>query len=162
MYKHAKYELLILFLLILTGTTMRLALQTDFALRSLMYLAWRGERVTAADVAAYFGISTAHVAKVANQLAKFGFVRSIRGVGGGIELARPAGEISIAEVVTAFEGPMHLLDCVATSGVCVIESFCKLKRVLSEAERVQLEYLESVSLEEVLPTKRQIAQVNNP
>lgn len=137
---------------------MRFALQTDFALRSLMYLATRGERVTAADIASFFSISSGHVAKVVNQLARLGFVRSIRGIGGGVELAKAPGDITIAAVVTAFEGPMHLLDCVSTDGVCVIESFCKLKQVLSEAERIQLEYLESVTLADILPSKRQLAK----
>ncbi len=140
---------------------MRLALQTDIALRTLMFLACRRERATVADVAGFFDISTAHVAKVVNQLARFGFVRSIRGVGGGIEIARPASEITVAEVITSFEGSMHLLDCVATDGICVIESFCKLKGVLAEAERVQLEYLSAVTLQEVLPTARQLSQVSD-
>ena len=96
---------------------MRLALQTDFALRTLMYLGWRGERATTAEVAGFFGISAAHVAKVVNQLARLGFVRSIRGIGGGIELARPSDKITLGEVITAFEGALHLLDCVATEGV---------------------------------------------
>jgi len=138
---------------------MRLALQTDYALRTLMYLASRGERMTAAEVAEFYGISAAHVSKVVNQLARLGYVRAIRGIGGGIELVRSAEDISVGEVVTAFEGNMHLLECVGVEGVCVIEGFCKLKRVLSEAERIQLEYLEDVSLADVLPTKRQVARV---
>lgn len=136
---------------------MRLALQTDYALRTLMYAATRGERVRAADVASFFGISAAHISKVVNQLARLGYVRSIRGIGGGIELSRKAEEISVGEVVVAFEGNMHLLDCISMKDVCVIESFCKLKKVLSRAERIQYEYLRDVSLADVLPTKRQFA-----
>lgn len=135
---------------------MRLALQTDFALRTLMYVATRGERVKASDVASFFDISSAHVAKVVNQLARLGYLRSVRGIGGGIELSRDAREISVGEVVMAFEGNMHLLDCVSMQNVCVIESFCKLKDVLSEAERIQFEYLSSVSLADVLPKSKQI------
>ena len=41
----------------------------------------------------------------------------------------------------------------------MIESFCKLKRVLSEAERIQFEYLNSLKIADVLPTKRQIRRV---
>jgi Rrf2 family nitric oxide-sensitive transcriptional repressor len=54
---------------------------------------------------------------------------------------------------------MHLLECVDTQDVCAIQSFCKLKNVLIEAERVQLEYLNSITLRDVTPTKRQLAQV---
>ena len=78
---------------------MRLALQTDLALRTLMYLAWRKERVKAADVTQFFDLSQAHVAKVVNQLARLGYIRSIRGVGGGIELIRDPEDIKVGEVV---------------------------------------------------------------
>lgn len=139
---------------------MKLALQTDYALRTLMLLGSRDRRATIDDVAGLFQISRAHVAKVVNQLARLGYVRSVRGVGGGIELARPADTIKIGEVVLAFEGNMHLLDCVGMDNVCIIEDFCKLKTVLAEAERVQLDYLNRVTLADVLPSERQLVRVS--
>lgn len=138
---------------------MGLALQTDYALRTLMYLGARNERATAAEVASFYGISVAHVSKVVNQLARLDYIRSIRGVGGGIELTRQPEEISVGEVVLAFEGNLRLLDCVGMTNVCEIERFCKLKQVMSEAERIQLDYLNGVMLSEVLPTRRQLVQI---
>ena len=140
---------------------MRLTTHTDFALRTLMYLATTGERATAAQVAQLYGVSVNHMAKVVNQLARFGYVRSIRGIGGGIELAKQPGDIRLGEVIVAFEGHMHLLECVATESVCAIQSFCKLKGALAEAERLQLEYLNSVTLADVAPTKRQFGRVDS-
>ena len=137
---------------------MRLTLQTDFALRTLMFLATVRRRATAADVAGLFGISVHHVAKVVNQLARLGYVRSIRGVGGGIELARTPASIRLGEVIEAFEGNMHLLECVGTDNVCVIERFCKLKRVLAEAEETQRRYLNTKTLQDVIPKPQQLAR----
>ncbi len=132
---------------------MRLDLQTDYALRTLMFLASRKarQRATIADVAKYFKISEPHVAKVVNQLARLGFVRSVRGVGGGIELGRQPADIRIGEVVVAFEGNMHLLECVGTDDVCVIQEHCKLRTALARAERLQLDYLNGVRLVDVIP-----------
>jgi Rrf2 family nitric oxide-sensitive transcriptional repressor len=138
---------------------MRLDVQTDYALRTLMYLASRSGRATIAQVSALFGISSNHVAKVVNQLARLGYVRSIRGVGGGIELARDPDRITIGEIVMAFEGNMHLLACVGAENVCSIESFCKLKGILAHAEQLQVDYLYSVSLADVVPTTRQLNRV---
>jgi Rrf2 family nitric oxide-sensitive transcriptional repressor len=138
---------------------MRLTTHTDFALRTLMFLATTGERATAAQVAQLFGISANHLAKVVNQLARLGYVRSLRGIGGGIELAREPAEIRLGDVIEALEGNMHLLECVAQENVCLIESFCKLKGALAEAERVQLEYLRSVTLADVAPAKRQLSRL---
>lgn len=130
---------------------MRLSLQTDYALRTLMFLASRKERSTIAAVAEFFGISAPHVAKVVNQLARFGYIRSIRGIGGGIELGRKPQEIHVGEVIAAFEGNLHLLECVGTDNVCVIQSYCKLRNVLDKAERLQVDYLNTVRLSDVIP-----------
>ncbi|MCA9100312.1 MAG: Rrf2 family transcriptional regulator [Planctomycetales bacterium] len=138
---------------------MQLTTHTDYALRTLMYLAATGRRGTVADVAQLYGISANHIAKVVNQLARRGYVRSIRGIGGGIELAKRPDEIRLGEIVEALEGNMHLLDCVATDDVCAIQSFCALKGVLAKAERVQLEYLNTVTLADVVPGKRQLGRI---
>ncbi len=121
-----------------------------------MYLASVPERATIRQVADLFRISADHVAKVVQQLNRLGYIRSVRGVGGGIELGRPATEIRIGEVITAFEGSLHLLECVGRDGVCVVEDFCKLKRALAEAERIQRDYLNRVTLHDVLPTRQQL------
>lgn len=143
---------------------MALTTQTDFALRTLMYLGTTGKRATAAQVAELYGVSLNHLAKVVNQLARLNLVRSVRGIGGGIELAKPPEEIPLGQVIEAFEGNLHMLDCVVTENVCAIQSFCKLKGVLAEAERLQLEYLNGVTLADVIPTKRQLSRVegNSP
>jgi Rrf2 family nitric oxide-sensitive transcriptional repressor len=124
-----------------------------------MYLASIPERATIRQVADLFQISIDHVAKVVQQLNRLGYIRSVRGIGGGIELGRPVTEIRIGEVIAAFEGTMHLLECVGRDGVCIIEDFCKLKRVLAQAERVQRDYLNGITLDDVLPTRQQLKRV---
>lgn len=126
-----------------------------------MYLAATGKRATIADVAGLYGVSANHIAKVVNQLSRLGYIRSIRGIGGGIELARDTHEIKLGQIVEALEGNMHLLDCVTTEEVCAIQSFCSLKGVLAEAERVQLEYLNTITLADVVPGKRQLQRVGS-
>ena len=118
-----------------------------------MYLASRKAKTRAkiADVARFFRISLPHVAKVVNQLARLGYVRSVRGIGGGIELGRKPADIRIGDVVVAFEGNMHLLECIGTEDVCVIQSHCKLRNVLARAEKLQLDYLREIRLSDVTP-----------
>jgi Rrf2 family nitric oxide-sensitive transcriptional repressor len=142
---------------------MRLALQTDYALRTLLYLGSRSGRATVGEVAEFYGISVHHLGKVVHQLGRFGYVRNVRGPGGGIELAREAGGISVGAVVRAFEGRnVRLLDCVDTPDVCVIQPGCRLRGVLAEAERRQMEYLDGVTLAELLPTPRDLVTLAAP
>jgi Rrf2 family nitric oxide-sensitive transcriptional repressor len=130
--------------------SMRLDLHTDYALRTLIFLAGRPGRSSVAEVAAFYGISRDHVAKVVQALGKMGYVRSQRGAGGGIELARSPEQIRIGQVIAAFEGNLHLLECVGTENVCTIQPGCRLRRVLAHAERIQREYLDSVRLSDVV------------
>jgi len=135
---------------------MRLSLQTDYSLRTLMFLAVHRRRSTVSEVARFYSISTPHVAKVVHVLARAGLLRSLRGAGGGIELSRPAEKVSVGEVIRCVEGNMHLLDCVAADGVCEIQDFCPLIGVLAEAERRQMDYLDSIPISEILPGQKQV------
>jgi Rrf2 family nitric oxide-sensitive transcriptional repressor len=141
---------------------MRLDLQTDYALRTLIFLAGRPGRSSIGQVAGFFAISKDHVAKVVQQLVRLGYVRSIRGVGGGIELAKPTEEISVGEIVEAFEPTMNLLDCVAKENNCVIQRGCKLRHVLAEAERIQTEFLRGVRLIDVVQPGAQLVDLGVP
>lgn len=136
------------------GAAMRLSLQTDYSLRTLMFLAARPQRQTVAAVATFFQISQTHVGKVVNQLSRLGYIRSIRGIGGGLELAKSPDDITIGDVVQSIEGTMHLLDCVGIDDVCVIQRHCKLRTVLDRAERMQMDYLKSIRLSDILPFDR--------
>lgn len=116
-----------------------------------MFLAASGRRRTVAEIAAFFGISRDHVAKVAQRLTRLGYVGSTRGVGGGLNLHRDPASVRLGEVIQALEGSTRLLECVgAEQPVCVIQDGCRLRNVLAEAERVQLAYLNTVTLADVV------------
>ncbi len=142
---------------------MKLSLHTDYALRFLMFLVSRPGRTTIADVAEFFGISKDHLAKVTQQMVRLEYVRSIRGIHGGIELARSPEGITIGQVIRDFEGAMHYLECVgATTQVCVIQPGCELRRVFAEAERLQWEYLDSVKLTALVSPNVDLVQLKTP
>ena len=138
---------------------MRLALHTDYALRTLIFLAGKPGRATIGQVAEFFAISKDHVAKVVQQLARLGYIRSIRGIGGGLELARRPHQITVGQVVLDFEGNMHLLECIGVDGICTIQPACRLRGVLAEAERLQVEYLLGVRLSDVVKPGGQLVEL---
>jgi Rrf2 family nitric oxide-sensitive transcriptional repressor len=114
-------------------------------------------------VADFYGISSNHLGKVVHQLGRLGYVHNVRGPGGGIELARSAEGITVGEVVRDFEGSnVHLLECVETPGVCVIQPGCALRGVLAEAERRQMEYLDGVTLASLLPVSGDLVRLTLP
>ncbi len=140
---------------------MRLSLHTDYGLRTLMYLSGIRNRATTGQIAEFFGISKDHLSKVAQRLTRLGYIRSVRGIGGGIELAKDAESIRIGDVVADMEGSMHLLDCVVSEKpICVIQPGCRLRGVLAQAERVQREYLNSVTLADIAKPGTELVSIN--
>ncbi len=138
---------------------MALSLHTDYALRTLMYLArWR-QRASVAQIARFYRISEHHLAKVVQTLVRLKLVRSMRGAGGGIQLAVAPEEIRLGQVIEQLEGTLDLLECVHAEGVCVIECGCPLRDVLRQATQAQLEYLNRFTLADVLPRKETLVQL---
>jgi Rrf2 family nitric oxide-sensitive transcriptional repressor len=129
---------------------MRLTLFTDFALRALMRLAGEPTRSSAtSEIAAEFGISRNHLAKVVRNLADNGFITTQRGAGGGFALARPPQAITLGEVVRALENDQALVECFREDGgACVLTPRCRLKGKLAAAREAFLRELDGTTLAE--------------
>jgi FeS assembly SUF system regulator len=107
---------------------MRLSNLADYAV-VIMCAASRhcgGGRVSAGELAAETGIPAPTVQKVVSKLTGAGLLRSVRGAGGGLQLARPAAAISVADIVEAVEGPIALTACIEGLD-CVIDHNCSVK-----------------------------------
>ena len=83
---------------------MKLRIQTDYALRTLILLGHENRKMTAAEIADAFLISKDHLVKVIQQLSRLGYVRALPGRNGGVVLTRDASEIQVREVIKAMEG----------------------------------------------------------
>ena len=109
---------------------LRISRLTDYATVLLAALASEPQRVqTAASLAEQTHIAAPTVSKLLKQLQRSGLVASTRGQHGGYQLARPAAQISAAEILDALEGPVALTDCSAGHGQCEIEETCRVGRV---------------------------------
>ena len=86
---------------------MRLSARADYALRAAIELADSGEgHVTAEQLAKAQKIPAKFLEAILTQLRRAGLVRSQRGPDGGFWLARPADEISLADIIRAIDGPL--------------------------------------------------------
>jgi len=86
------------------GLRLELSSEGRYALRALLYLAWVGERVTADRISAGARVPRRLLARILAKLSHGGLVESEQGRGGGSQLARPAGEITLREAVEVVEG----------------------------------------------------------
>ena len=130
---------------------MRLSQHTDYALRLLMYLAVHEQRpATVPEVAAVYGISSNHLAKVAQQLVHHGWVQSIRGRGGGLRLACDPESVGLGDVIRQTERSITLVECMGEDSTCPIEPACDLKGVLGEALEAFLAVVDRYTLADLL------------
>ena len=93
---------------------MKVGKLTDYAIAVMGQLvhAEAGVAQSANELAAVTRIPEPTVAKVLKTLSKGGMVISLRGVAGGYRLARAAEDITLADIITAMEGPISLVACV--------------------------------------------------
>ena len=86
---------------------MRVSAKADYAVRAAVELAAAGEGpVKGEQIATTQGISLKFLENILSEMRVAGLVSSRRGTDGGYWLARPAGEITVADVMRAVEGPL--------------------------------------------------------
>ena len=109
---------------------MRLTHLADYAV-VLMTAAARypeGARLSATELSADTGVPLPTTQKLMGQLAGAGLLSSARGAAGGFALARPAAEISLADIVEAVEGPIALTMCSDSNNHdCALDAHCRVK-----------------------------------
>lgn len=134
---------------------MQLTRYSDYSLRVLIYLAIRPEYLaTIEEISLAYDISRAHLMKVVHQLGRAGFLETVRGRGGGIQLARAPEEISVGAVLRHTDR-MALAECFATAAdPCQIESACGLKAVLTEALDAFLGVMDHYTVADLIARRR--------
>lgn len=106
---------------------LRISKLTDYATVLLASLSDAdGGLTSASELAEATGIGLPTVSKLLKELQRAGLVRSTRGARGGYQLARPADEITAAQIIDAVEGPVALTECASDHGQCDLESHCSV------------------------------------
>lgn len=106
----------------------RMSKLTDYAIVLLAHLAQSDRTLTAQELAERSRVPSPTVSKLCKELSKAGIVASHRGRHGGYGLARPAEDISVAQIVEALEGPIAITDCaVPGREPCGLEPVCPAK-----------------------------------
>ncbi|HEV8339034.1 MAG TPA: Rrf2 family transcriptional regulator [bacterium] len=141
---------------------MGISTRTEYATRALLDLALarEGTVVKTADVAERQRIPKKYLEQILLVFKREGMVRSKPGLHGGYMLARPARQITMAEVVRAVDGPLAPVRCVSLTAyapcTCPHEEVCPLRAVWQEARRAMAEVLERTSLADVADRAREI------
>jgi Rrf2 family cysteine metabolism transcriptional repressor len=143
-----------------------LSRKADYALLILSHLHGRREAASAREIADQFQLSRPFVANILKELCHKGFVSSQRGVKGGYALARPAHDVSLAELIESLDDPFRLAECNhppahAHDDGCTHSELCPLKGAIAGVHERVRAVLRQVTLAELFrpaPTPRESFQ----
>ncbi len=128
---------------------MRLSSMADYAVVTMTAAARHcgHARVSATQIAEETGLPAPTVQKLVSRLTAAGLLRSSRGAGGGLKLARPAAAINLADIVEAVEGPIALTACCEQGRHdCTLEEACAVRPHWAIVNAAMRGALASVSL----------------
>lgn len=163
---------------------MRLTNYSDFALRSLIYLAVKpkpDEFVNIVNIANSYRISKSHLTKIIHQLGRLGYVETVRGKNGGIRLAMHPTKINIGQLIRHTENDFALVQCfeqlqqtqhnsaiiptmnfsTKSTEYCAIAPACMLKPALAEAAQAFISVLDKYTLADFLLNKDDLLELFN-
>lgn len=130
----------------------KISTKTRYGMRFMIDLAqrWGEGCVALKDVAERQGISKKYLEQVVAPLASSGLLRVTRGYMGGYELSRPPEEITLADVVSASEDGLELLDCMSGLFACERENGCMSQRIWGGMQKAIYDYLDGQTLADIV------------
>ena len=142
---------------------MMFSTRAEYGVRVMAHLAKRDDDapVSLGSIAEAEGLPLAYLEHLAARLRKAGLVESRRGARGGYLLARPAEEISMAEVVEALEGSIAPIECISEGAdghlVCTRETetdhVCPTKLLWTRVRGSVVRTLEETRLSDLVQEK---------
>ncbi|MFK7955672.1 MAG: SUF system Fe-S cluster assembly regulator [Lysobacterales bacterium] len=143
---------------------LRISKLTDYAIVVTAAMATDVQRIfSAADLAAATHLEIPTVAKVLKVLARSDLVSSFRGANGGYQLGREAAEITVADLISAMEGPIGMTQCSVHEGLCSTEAVCALRghwQHISRAVHAALSEMTLQDMSQPLPAKPEFQQIH--
>lgn len=134
---------------------MDISRKTDYALRILALLAENeGELLSVRTAADQVDVPYSFARSIQHGLVNAGIIESLRGVHGGMRLSVDPDDLTIRRIVEAVQGPLALNDCTADSAPCDRSAACCYHPIWMGAQALLNNYLDSVSLADVVTRRR--------
>lgn len=130
---------------------MRISSRCEYGLRAMVYLAQQeaGKPVPLTEIVAREGIPGPFLERILARLRDAGLVSTTRGVSGGYQLARGAETIAVGDIMTALEGPLTLVGCVADDTACERSGSCASRIAWRQLDRAITIALNELTLDDL-------------
>ena len=130
---------------------MRLSTKGRYAVTAMLDLCINGHTgpVTLVEISRCQGISLSYLEQLFAKLRKFGLVKGVRGPGGGYQLARPAAEITVANIINAVDEKVDATQCAGKEN-CQGGEVCLTHELWIRLSKKIYQFLDNITLEEFL------------
>lgn len=140
---------------------MKLSTKGRYGLRALIDLALYSEEepVNIQSIAKRQNISESYLEQLVRKMRTAGLVTSIRGAGGGYQLAKPATEISVGDVLRALEGDLDAVSCSAgTVQGCEGADLCVTRYVWERINESITQAVDSIRIDQLVEESRKVRE----
>ncbi|MES2033266.1 MAG: Rrf2 family transcriptional regulator [Pseudomonadota bacterium] len=134
----------------------------EYAIHCLRWLASRNAPASSRDLAELMGVSPAMMAKILPKLEKAGILSAQDGIAGGYQLARPAGEVTVLDIIEAVDGGKRVFDCKEIRQNCILfggetppwisHGVCAIHAVMLRAEKSMRKEMAATTLLDLAST----------
>lgn len=135
-----------------------------YAIRVILDLAEHsdGQFIPLKDIAARQEISQKYMESIMTLLSKNGFVEAMHGKGGGYCLNKPADDYKIGDILRLTEGTLAPVTCLQEEAqVCERAAECKTLPLWTGLDQVIRDYLDNISIGDILEENRKISSKKN-
>ena len=131
---------------------MQLNITTDYAIRTVLYLATVNRLASATEISNHIGISANYLHRVATMLKKAGIIDSRNGANGGFFLAKDAAHITLFDIIEIMESTMRLNRCLEPDHFCSRNAVatCPVRRALTQVQQAIETQLAQVTIASLL------------
>lgn len=135
---------------------MKLSTKGRYGTRALLDIALHCQEgpVPLKDIAQRQQISLPYLEHLITPLIESGIIRSSRGIGGGVSLAKPPEDIRLSEVIGLLEGSLAPTKCVNNPEVCSRSEFCATRDIWRELKTAMDRVLESTTLQDLVERQK--------
>lgn len=129
---------------------MKLTKKTDYGIRVLIYLQMADTQIKIKDLANELELSKNHLSVVVNRLSELGYVSTVSGPYGGISINSNAKKRKLSQLFKEMEN-FDIVECFnAETNTCNLTPKCKLKHILSKANKAFINELSQFTIEDLV------------
>ena len=130
---------------------MKLSTRARYGTRAMVAIARSTDSYnTGEQIAHEEDVSKKYMDAILGALRQAGFLEAIRGKRGGYRLARPADEITAAEIVESLDGPIGVVPCVHDAKSCPRSPRCPTRRLWQSVSNAARQILDDMTLAQLV------------